>query len=120
MENMLSKEEFDELQMLVIVADNHYRNQYCSPETRDDWYAGITGQGKDEEFELERIKDHHNSDYPNLDTDSIGFWEVSSADVAIEVEKHLEKLGFDTGGSHQPPKDTARIYVYIFRKVKRN
>ncbi len=116
MSNFFTKEEFFEINLIVKNAEHFYINGRLSYKTRNDWYAGVTGQGKDKEFGLERIRAHLNGKFPNLDTESVFFWKVSSAEVAVQIERELKKLDFDTGEAHQPPKEEGNVYVYIFRK----
>lgn len=97
-----------------------FEENQSSDELTNDWYCGVTGQEtSDDEFELERIGDHYDDKFPELDPDSICRTDVSSADVAIEVERIMkEKHGFDIGKRQNEPTDKHQIWVYLFRKVE--
>lgn len=116
MDNFFTREEFFEIKLTVEKAEHFYKVCHLPDETRNNWYAGVTGQEKDKEFGLERIRAHLNGKFPNLDVNSVFFWKVSSAEVAVKIERELEESGFDTGGAHHPPKEEGNVYVYIFRK----
>lgn len=82
------------------------------------WYCGVTGQlVSNTEFELKRIVEHHNENYPKLDSSSICKVKVSSSDVAIAIEKRMgNSIWIDDGKKSIPPTEDNQVWVYAFRK----
>ena len=87
-------------------------------EDHSGWYCGVTGQEtSDDEFELERIGQHYDGDFPALDEESICKEPVSSPKVATEVERIMrDDHGFDAGERISQPTDENQVWTYIFRK----
>ena len=56
-----------EIDITVEAADLNYLSNQKPNESREDWYVGITGQGKDKDDSLLRIKQHQNDSFPALD-----------------------------------------------------
>ena len=117
--DLVKEIEFEnEVQAKVEELLNHFDEKFIPHEGRNNWYCGVTGQEQTtDQFELERIKEHHKDDFPKLDEFSIVTVEVSTVEVALEVERIMgDNHGLDNGEKPNPPKDGDRIWVYIFRK----
>lgn len=95
----------------------HYKENSSTTEPTDAWHLGVTCQGREHnKYQLQRIAAHSGAEFPNLDAESIYFLEVSSLDVALQLETEMNALGFDTGSQHDCAKKDERTRVYLFKK----
>ena len=65
------------------------------------WYAGVTNN-----------QDVRFANHKATDTDK-NYWQCPSSKFAIDIEKHFELKGCDTGDKHNRNKDSDVFYVYL-------
>ena len=104
-----------EVESITAEIHTYVTGKLKTSEHYNNWYAGITGE-KDEDGDgkADRIVAHRN-DFTDLDESTWEEWEVSSVDVAMEIEERLNAAGLDIGEKINPSKEPAKVYT--FRKI---
>jgi hypothetical protein len=123
MDHIFSVEELHEVEQTIQAIEAWLSISTEGTVYQDEWYAGITGQEPEEEdWRAARITGHK-AKFKNMDEDSWSEWELSSMEVAIEVEKRLHAMDYDGEAKNGSPGNLALEpnIVYVFKHgVKSN
>lgn len=79
-------------ELIVKLVVEKYHEIFKHDDNKSNYYCGITN-------DLDRRMEEHRHDDFSIVDDKVFAWNCSSAKVAAEVEKNLEKLGFDIGNT---------------------